>query len=152
MNIRSVEKDKFRDYEKYWNKYYKCLEPGTVSKNHLFTVEDKEPTMLKKWVDDLEASQVKVQDLKKKGVDDKQHFILLWSTFPDSILEPGIADIKKVELFTNFRPLLPPQFQDMSCPDPGKEVLQKIKTEEKERLKGKMSSMTKKRKEMGKWA
>ena len=38
---------------------------------------------------------------------------------PDTIPEPGIKEIKRVELYSKYRPLLPEEFQD-ETPYPGK--------------------------------
>ena len=40
---------------------------------------------------------------------------------------PGIPEIKRVEIFTKWRPLLPPYVRDLTCPLPLDVVIQKIK-------------------------
>eukprot|EP00957_Ditylum_brightwellii_P122563 9346462-Ditylum_brightwellii.AAC.1 len=45
----------------------------------------------------------------------------------EEIPKPGLLDTKKVELYTKWRPLLPLQFRDITCPHPGNAVLNKIK-------------------------
>ena len=42
---------------------------------------------------------------------------------------PGIPEIKQVEMFTKWRPLLPPYARDLTCPRPSDRVLQNIKDE-----------------------
>ena len=44
---------------------------------------------------------------------------------------PGLKPIKQVELYTKWRPLLPKEVQDMTCPRPSEEVLNLIKAERK---------------------
>ena len=46
---------------------------------------------------------------------------------PDTIPEPGIKEIKRVELYSKYRPLIPEEFQDETCPYPGKDVMDRIK-------------------------
>ena len=48
---------------------------------------------------------------------------------PPIIPPAGIADIKQVELYTKYRPLLPPEYQDIMCPKPSNEVMAKVKDE-----------------------
>ena len=50
------------------------------------------------------------------------------------IPDPGIPDIKRVELFTKYRPLIPLQFQYINCPHPGDNALEKIKSERNTRV------------------
>jgi hypothetical protein len=59
----------------------------------------------------------------------------------ESIVAPGIPPIKQVELFSKYCGLLPVQFQDITCPDPGDNIKIKIKSErntkQRERTKAK---------------
>jgi hypothetical protein len=59
----------------------------------------------------------------------------------ESIVAPGIPPIKQVELFSKYCGLLPVQYQDITCPDPGDDVKIKIKSEhntkQRERTKAK---------------
>ena len=48
---------------------------------------------------------------------------------------PDIVDMKKADLYWKWRPLLPKEYQDITCPHPGDEVLNKIRDER--RLKSK---------------
>ena len=67
------------------------------------------------------------------------------------IPNPGIPDIKRVELFTKYRPLIPLQFQDITCPHPGDKAIAKIKSERntrvRKRQKQKMETKKEKKKE-----
>jgi hypothetical protein len=49
--------------------------------------------------------------------------------------EPGLKEIKQVELWTKWRKFIPHQFQSEICPEPEVAVLQRIKNEKKEKLK-----------------
>ena len=40
---------------------------------------------------------------------------------------PGIPEIQQVEMFTKWRPLLPPYARDLTCPRPLNAVMQRIK-------------------------
>jgi hypothetical protein len=54
---------------------------------------------------------------------------------PHVLVSPGLKDIKKVELYTKFRPLLQEKNQDITCPHPGDEVLNLIKSQRQEKAK-----------------
>ena len=45
------------------------------------------------------------------------------------LASPGVPDIKKVELYKKYCPLIPQQYRDITCPHPGEDVLLRIKTE-----------------------
>ena len=52
------------------------------------------------------------------------------STMPnelDLLPRPGLKDIKFVELFTKWRPILPSWARDSTCPKPPDEVLERVK-------------------------
>lgn len=42
---------------------------------------------------------------------------------------PGIPPIKQVELFSKYRALIPEEFRNTTCPDPGDDIKMKIKSE-----------------------
>jgi hypothetical protein len=54
------------------------------------------------------------------------------------ILHPqSIPDYKQVELYNNYRKYLPKKYKDITCPKPPESVLDTIKKERSERVKGK---------------
>ena len=44
--VRKVNAGDFQDFDAFLNSFYKKLESGTFMKNHIFTVEDLNPTTL----------------------------------------------------------------------------------------------------------
>ena len=50
--------------------------------------------------------------------------------------KPGLKEIKQVELFKKYRPLVPKEYWDECCPEPVKDVLEREK--ERKRTKDKM--------------
>ena len=54
---------------------------------------------------------------------------------PHVLISPGLKDIKKVELYTKFRSLLQEKNRDITCPHPGDEVLNSIKSQRQEKAK-----------------
>ena len=85
------------------------------------------PTTLRLQADALERSAISLQDLKKRGAPNQIRLDLMKSTPINPIPLPGIPDIKKVELYKKYRPLIPTEYQDITCPYPSEDVLKKIK-------------------------
>ena len=85
---------------------------------------------------------------------EKNRSELVKSLLPERLYTkaPGMNPRKEVELFTKWRPLVPMEFQDITCPRPSDEIMAMVKNEIYEKRKGKeakkMSSKptTKKRK------
>jgi hypothetical protein len=46
-----------------------------------------------------------------------------------TLVPPGIPPIKQVELFSKYRALIPVEFQEATCPDPGEDIKGSIKRE-----------------------
>jgi hypothetical protein len=51
---------------------------------------------------------------------------------------PGLRPIKQVELYKKFRPFVPREFWEDTCPRPSDEVLAKVKDESSKRWKTKL--------------
>ena len=45
--------------------------------------------------------------------------------------EPGIRPIKQVELYQKWRPLLPKEKRDLTCPKPTAEVMTKVRDDKR---------------------
>jgi hypothetical protein len=60
---------------------------------------------------------------------------MIRNTIINIIGDPGIPDIKKVELYTKYRPLIPNVLQNLLCPHPGDDILLKIKNERNTRVR-----------------
>lgn len=59
---------------------------------------------------------------------------------------PGIPNIKKVELFEKFRPLLPQQCRDETCPHPGQDVIEDVKGTKNEKSRNRAAETRKRKK------
>ena len=59
------------------------------------------------------------------------------NSFP--LLEPasGMKEIKKVELYTKWRKLIPAPYQDVICPKPADEIINKVKKDKAKQAKSK---------------
>ena len=61
----------------------------------------------------------------------------LSSVFPTLETAPEIADIKKVELYTKWRHLIPDQYQNEMCPKPKDNIINKVKKSKSKKAKDK---------------
>jgi hypothetical protein len=46
-----------------------------------------------------------------------------------------LKDIKQVELFEKYRPLLPPHYRDTLCPEPSPSVIARVEGDKKQKAK-----------------
>ena len=118
------------------------LAAGTVHKTHIFSANNEEnKTLLRIRNDGLPETQETTQDLMiKGGANTPERFALLRSPNLDTIRPPGIPPIKQMELFTKYRQLIPEQFRAETCPDPGEQIKQKIKSERNAKAREKKKS------------
>jgi hypothetical protein len=54
---------------------------------------------------------------------------------PKKMIAPGLREVKLVELYTKYRPLIPEQFRDELCPKPSDEVLGNISKQRNDKQK-----------------
>ena len=127
--IRKVDKEKdFTDFLVYCSQFYKTFDSGTIKENHIFTVSSSAPTEMRIQRDSLPGSPEHVQDFAiKKPSPVADRFNKMKSTTMEIIGPPGIPGIKQVELYEKFRPLLPQQFRNVTCPFPGDEIMEKVR-------------------------
>ena len=135
ISVVPVEDGDFKDYDQFLNSIYTKIESGQVSKNHIFSVEeDVAPTTLSIRCDDLEGSETLCQRMVKKGTGGLDRINKLKHPRLLNIPPPaGVPAIKQVELYKKYRPLIPKKWQDITCPHPGEEILNAIKTERNEK-------------------
>ena len=135
--VRKVNAGDFQDFDAFLNSFYKKLESGTVMKNHIFTVEDSNPTTLLVKPGIQDGTAITKQEFLKRGTDTLDCYPQLRTGAAEVqvIPDPGKPDIKKFELFTKYLPLIPLQFQDITCPHPGDKALSKIKSEQNTRVR-----------------
>ena len=135
ITVRNVENGDFLEMENFLNKFYKRLKPGSMKNNYIFSLRKDNPTLLFVKRDDIDGSPEETQVLKKGTFLDRKQTLMEEFTNIPMISELGIPEIKQVELYTKFRVLLPTEYQDITCPHPGDNIMNKIKAERKERAK-----------------
>ena len=82
----------------------------------------------------LQDAEEKKFDMKKKDcLDEKRVHALRQS--PTVLKAPGLREIKQVELFKNYRNLIPEEYRDELCPKLSDEVLRRVKGDTNEKKK-----------------
>jgi hypothetical protein len=72
VNVVDTKEDVFKDYSAMLDTFYGTFKPGTIQKNHIFRVEDKDASLLMQCSTHLEAPFVEQAMLKRgKGRQDK---------------------------------------------------------------------------------
>jgi hypothetical protein len=62
----------------------------------------------------------------------------------EQLMEPGLPEIKQVELWVKWRKFIPSQFRDEICPRPNEKIIARIKEEKNDKLK--VKNLAKKKK------
>ena len=113
-------KKAIKDCSKYHCFYYDVTQKGKVYKNN--TVLNN--TVTRESIHNQYDNQLWKQQIQ--------------TLFPNLEKAPGIAGIKKVELYTKWRKLIPNHYQDSMCPKPDDSVLLKIKRAKAKKAKDKL--------------
>ena len=140
VDVFQMKPSNFHDHKDWQDGYYRTPTSGEFKQTHIFKIRNcfrgGTPTVLMKQ-DDLEAA-VRLDDLqpteksrKAKKMTSSQRSIEIAQMEKNlKVLKPpGMKPIKEVELYTKWRPLLPKECQDDTCPKPSEEVMTKIKND-----------------------
>ena len=138
-----ITPDKFFDFSKTLNKYYRPLKIGETNRSHNFCITSAmSPTTLFKR-DDANA-RVREDSLLPtkrnklaKWMPPDQRLDRIWKLLDElqKLTPPGIPEIKQVELYSKWRPLLKLENQDITCPRPPTEVLDRVRSERRNKQK-----------------
>lgn len=154
VTIWPVQDGDIKDYAKWLQKYYKKLATVGIllSEYHIFSSN-------KSWnVFDLQYIKVRHSDLEedialienilpKKSEEYSVRRASMKASSPNVIPFSGVPAFKQVQLFTNYRSLLPVEYQDKMCPKPSDDIMKKHKLdqemrgENKKRLKQELQSI-----------
>ena len=71
VNIIDFPAEEFRDWGRYFDKFYSKMVPGTVADNHVFLVKRDQPTtmVIQQYMGSDEELNPKDRDFMKKGTD-----------------------------------------------------------------------------------
>jgi hypothetical protein len=132
-------------YLVYLNRIYK-RKMSSVKKWQMFGSSHLALTSMNYKSSNVEGAVTEEESLKKRGVNEEERQRILPEELPTLLyaMKPGLLEIKQVELWSKYRPLVPKEYQDKCCPRPCKEVIDREKDKKKE--KGKLKRDEKKEK------
>jgi hypothetical protein len=136
----------FKNWDKYLNRIYKA-KMSSVKKWQMFS-SSVELGLTKVCLkgSNVVGAETAEEGLGKRNVTDEQRkSILLEGPTPLYATKPGLREIKQVELWSKYRPLIPKEYRDECCPRPCKEVIEREKN--KKNAKGKLKRDEKKEKQ-----
>ena len=148
ITVHKIESSEMYDFCKWQDLFYRSPASGTFKQTHIFEisgpkhVSNSTPTLLKKW--DYDGADVRTDSLLPTRRNQKCKYLslpereLAISKMPDKLEvlpRPKLRDIKAVELYTKWRPILPSWARNVTCPKPTDAVLQKVKLSRSVKIK-----------------
>ena len=107
--------ENFYDFLEFENKFYKMITSGKTQPGHIFTVEHwRFMTMIIKE-DELGTKEPHVQEMRKGDYPDQT--VQLRSLHNIKVLDPpGVTEVKQVDLWKEWRKIVPPQYWEFISP------------------------------------
>ena len=116
----------FYDWDSLYDGFYKKPESGSVNKNHIFSFTisniDKRCIMTSKEAANSEDTHQQNLFYLQRNLKLCYRKLRLLFKNPKYIKPPGLSAIKQVDLFIKWRPIVPFQYKDITCPEPSDEV------------------------------
>ena len=133
----------FKNWDKFLNWLYKS-KMASVKKWQMFSSSTNLGlTKMCYKSSNLQGAKTEEEVLRKPRLTDlERNSILMQQPTPLYLTIPGLQEIKQVELWPKYRPLVPEKFGEECCPKPAKEVIDREKN--KKKAKGKLKRDEKK--------
>jgi hypothetical protein len=124
ITVIEVTEDMFKDWDKLENRLYQRLKDGTILINHVFQVSKERGATIVLTREDT-AVDKQLQNVGKR-LNQAERIRILQEEQPETLVAPGLAKIKQVDLFKKWRKFVPTIFQDAICPRPPDDMLEEI--------------------------
>jgi hypothetical protein len=130
-----------KDYQKFFDLFYRDFTTPKILKWQIFTcsTEGATKTTITLRASDLPDAETTNYELRKKVKGGADGRAVLMATELESLPAPGLREIKQVELYTKYRPLVPEMYRDELCPKPSDEILKRIAKQKDDKRKSKRS-------------
>ena len=117
------------DWDSEFDQIYKRQKSGTISKNHYFLfeyhhIDDMLLTTKVSYNSNIMSTQKLIKIKKGWSIINRQNY--LETMKPSLIKKPGLSNQKQVHLYSKWRLLIPIEYQDISCPKPSDDVIQRM--------------------------
>ena len=124
----------FFDWDTYLDRIYSRPAPGTINKNHIFKAVGTKPgvliTEIIKGQDSKEQNLIKLKKNATGGQKAARTRIINSKKIKKE-KRPGLREIKQVDLYEKWGPLVPLEFRDEICPKPSDKIINSVKEERK---------------------
>ena len=132
------------NWDNFLNKLYK-QKMSSVKKWQMFSSStDLALTKMCYKSSNLQGAEMEEECLRKTPVNEDRNIILMDEPMSLYPTKPGLREIKQVELYTKYLPLVPEEFREECWPKPAQEVREREKN--KRKAKGKIKRDEKKEK------
>ena len=144
ITAHKVKPEEMLDFLTWQDIYYRTPEGGEFKTTHVFeiagTIYGSAPTLLKKW--DYDGADLRTDNLLPTKRNRKCRYmpskerkaaIARMANEIKVLTSPGLRDIKAVELYTKWGPLIPEWVRESTCPRPSDEVILAVKNNRKEK-------------------
>jgi hypothetical protein len=127
VNIVDAQESHFKDYGALLDKFYVNFKPNTIQKKHIFKVESTDEALTMQCATHDGALFVNQPMLKKGQVLGAKRTDTINACELAILFPPGLRPIKQVELYKKFRPFVPCEFWEETCPKHSEAVLTQVK-------------------------
>ena len=137
VKLVPVNRNHFFNWDGFFTKtlnYKRAIKD--CSKYHCFYYDSTQ--MGKVYKSNTKIDTTTTKELINRNKAMEQWKISIIGLFPNIEKAPEIADIKKVELYTKWRKLIPDSYQDEMCPKPNDEIINKVKRDKAKKAKDKL--------------
>ena len=127
----------FFNWDLYLDRIYKRPGAGTVNKNHIFkSVQTKPGILITEIIKDEDVKEQNLIKLSKNetGGQKSGRARIINGKKLKNEKRPGLRDIKQVDLYEKWGPLVPAQFRDEICPKPSNKIIKSVKEERKAKM------------------
>ena len=124
----------FFNWDLYLDRIYKRPGVGTVNKNHIFkSVQTKPGILMTETIKDVDVKEQNLIKLSKNATGGQKSGGArnINGKKLKNKKRPGLRDIKQVDLYEKWGPLVPAQFRDEFFPNPSDNIIKSIKEERK---------------------
>ena len=121
----------FYDWDSFFDTVYRRPKGGSIKKNHLFQYTDElldTCTLMTKVADCSTTAQAQELTKLPRGCTVEERKQLILDATPHNLPKPGLSVLKQVHMYTKWRPLLPVEMQDITCPKPTDDVVKECKS------------------------
>ena len=124
----------FFNWDKHLDRLYKRPGSGTVQLNHIFMATDTKPgCLITEAVKGVDSKLQNLTKLKKNATGGQKaaRTRIIKNNKMKNEKRPGLRNIKQVDLYHKWGPLIPEEFRDEICPKPSDKIIKSVKDERK---------------------